>query len=50
MPLRAEIVRNKRQLVDKDPFCRHKFESLTLREYFDFAAYRDAIVGYLKKL
>lgn len=37
LPLKAAIVQNKLPLADKDPFFRHKFESLTLREYFDFA-------------
>ena len=37
LPLRARIIANKRVIIDKDPFLRHKFESLTLRKYFDFS-------------
>ena len=37
LPFRARTICNKLILVDKDPFLRHKFESLTLREYFDFS-------------
>jgi len=37
LTLRARIVKNKKILVDKDPFLRHSFESLVLREYFDFS-------------
>jgi len=37
LTLRARIVENKKILVDKNPFLRHSFESLVLREYFDFS-------------
>lgn len=37
LPLRARIIRHKKILVDKMPTLRHSFESLTLREYFDFS-------------
>ncbi len=37
LPLRARIIQNKKVLVDKDPSFRCSFESLTLREYFDFS-------------
>ncbi len=37
LPLRAKILGAKKVLVDSSPFLRHKFESLTLREYFDFS-------------
>ncbi len=37
LPLKARIIENKKVITDKDPFVRHKFESLTLREYFDFS-------------
>lgn len=37
LPLRARIIEKKRVITDKYPFLRHKFESLTLREYFDFS-------------
>ncbi len=34
--LAGRILQNRRLLVDKDPFRRHAYESLTLREFFDF--------------
>ncbi|MBC7320481.1 nucleotidyltransferase domain-containing protein [bacterium] len=37
LPLKARIIQNKKVLVDKDPSLRYSFESLTLREYFDFS-------------
>jgi hypothetical protein len=37
LPLRARILKMKKILIDKDPFKRHKFESLTIREYLDFS-------------
>jgi hypothetical protein len=36
VPLSAEVLRACKVIVDKAPFERHKFESLTLRKYFDF--------------
>jgi uncharacterized protein len=33
----GRILKNKRLLADKQPFLRHKFESLALREFFDFS-------------
>lgn len=37
LPLKGRIIRHKEVLVDKVPTFRHSFESLTLREYFDFS-------------
>lgn len=37
LSLRGRIVGNRRVLSDNQPFERHKFESLTQREFFDFA-------------
>ncbi len=34
--LSGRILRNRKILVDKDPFLRHRYESLTLRMFFDF--------------
>ena len=34
--LSGRILQNRKVLVDKQPFVRHKFESLVLRKYFDF--------------
>ena len=33
----GRILKNKRLIVDKQPFIRHSFESLALREFFDFS-------------
>jgi predicted nucleotidyltransferase len=35
--LAGRIIQTRKVLVDKDPFLRHKYESQTLREFFDFA-------------
>ncbi|MEP9412400.1 MAG: nucleotidyltransferase domain-containing protein [Candidatus Brocadia sp.] len=37
LPLAARVIKNKIILVDKIPFKRHAFESLIIREYFDFS-------------
>jgi len=37
LTLTARIIRNKVILVDKFPFKRHSFESLILRQYYDFS-------------
>jgi predicted nucleotidyltransferase len=37
LPLAMNVLKNKRVLVDKEPFKRHAFESLTMRKYFDFS-------------
>ena len=37
LPLAARIIKNKIILADKMPFTRHAFESLIMREYFDFS-------------
>jgi predicted nucleotidyltransferase len=34
--LAGRVLRNKQLIVDKNPFRRHKYESITLREFFDF--------------
>jgi predicted nucleotidyltransferase len=33
----GRILKNRRLLTDKQPFVRHSFESLALREFFDFS-------------
>lgn len=33
----GRILRKKRLIADKQPFLRHRFESLALREFFDFS-------------
>lgn len=35
--LAGRIVMNKRVIVDKAPFRRHRYESVTLRKFFDFS-------------
>lgn len=37
LTLKARIIQNKETLVDKSPFLRHSFESLVLRQYYDFS-------------
>lgn len=35
--LAGRILQNRKVLIDNDPFLRHRYESLTLRKYFDFS-------------
>ena len=44
LSLRKKILENKRVIVDNDPFLRYKYESLTIREYFDFSIKEMAIL------
>ena len=37
LPMIINVLKNKRIIVDKDPFARHIFESLSMRKYFDFS-------------
>lgn len=41
--LAGRILMNKRIIVDKKPFERHSYESLTLRKYFDFKFREEAL-------
>ena len=36
LSLTGRILGNRKVLIDKDPFLRHRYESLVLREFFDF--------------
>ena len=36
LSLTGRILQNRKVLTDKNPFLRHRFESLILREFFDF--------------
>lgn len=36
LTLTGRILQNRRVLIDKKPFVRHKYESLILRNFFDF--------------
>jgi len=38
----GRVLQNKVLLVDKQPFLRHRYESLKLREFFDFKIKEDA--------
>jgi uncharacterized protein len=40
--LAGRILQKKQLLVDKEPFRRHRYESLTLREFFDFRIKEEA--------
>jgi hypothetical protein len=42
LSLAGRILQNRRILVDREPFRRHKYESLTLREFFDFRVKEEA--------
>lgn len=37
LPLKMNVIRGRRVIVDNLPFERHRFESKTMREYFDFS-------------
>ncbi|MCJ7773021.1 MAG: nucleotidyltransferase domain-containing protein [Desulfobacterales bacterium] len=37
LALKMKILENKKILVDHNPFLRHRYESLTMRAYFDFS-------------
>lgn len=37
LTLKMKILENKKVIVDNNPFLRHRYESLTMREYFDFS-------------
>jgi len=44
LPLKARILRSKEIILDRDPFLRYSFESLVLREYFDFSIMEEGIL------
>ena len=37
LPLRMRILEKKKIVADREPSLRHHYESLTMREYFDFS-------------
>lgn len=45
LPLRMRILENKKVVVDREPFLRHHYESLTMREYFDFSILEKQILN-----
>jgi uncharacterized protein len=44
LPLAYRIIKNKMILVDRDPFLRHRYESLIIREYLDFSVAESRIL------
>lgn len=44
LPLVINVLKMKKLIVDKEPFTRHIFESLTMRKYFDFSIKEAAIL------
>jgi predicted nucleotidyltransferase len=40
----GRVLQNKQLLADKDPFRRHAYESLTLREFYDFRVKEEAVL------
>lgn len=44
LTLKARVLRFNRILVDRNPSERHAFESLVLREYYDFSRVEEAIL------
>ena len=44
LTLRMKILENRKVVVDHMPSLRHHFESLTIREYFDFSIVEKAIL------
>ena len=44
LTLKMKILENRKILADNSPFLRHQYESLTMREYFDFSITEMAIL------
>lgn len=44
LSLTGRILQERRVLIDKDPFLRHRYESLILRKYFDFKVKEGSIL------
>ena len=44
LTLKMKILESKAIVVDHSPFLRHRFESLVMREYFDFSVLERAIL------
>ena len=43
--LAGRILQGRRIIIDKEPFKRHLYESLTLREYFDFQIHETRLLS-----
>ena len=44
LPVRMQVLKNKKIIVDKRPFLRHRFESQAIRTYLDFSYLETAIL------
>jgi len=44
LPLKMNILKTKKVIVNNDPFTRHIFESLTMRQFFDFSMIESTIL------
>jgi uncharacterized protein len=44
LPLKIRVIKTGTVIADNDPFERHNFESLTIRQYLDFAVKEKAIL------
>ncbi len=44
LSLTGRILQNRKVIFDREPFLRHKYESLILRKYFDFSIKEKAIL------
>ena len=44
LTLRMKILENRKVIVDKAPLVRHRYESLTMRQYFDFSYKESSIL------
>jgi predicted nucleotidyltransferase len=44
LPLVMNALKKRRLIVDKDAFARHRFESLTMRKYFDFSIKESSVL------
>lgn len=44
LPLRMRVLKSGKVIADNNPFKRHDFESLTIRQYLDFAIKEKAIL------
>jgi predicted nucleotidyltransferase len=45
LPLKMRILESRNVVVDREPFLRHNYESLTMREYFDFSILEKQILN-----
>jgi predicted nucleotidyltransferase len=43
--LRGRLIRERRVVMDREPFLRHRFESRTIREYSDFHQFEDRLLS-----